>query len=358
MALTAQLSLPTASAARYVDALCDEFKQLEIEAVRAENGAEIVLRRGLGVARLAAMPDRLSIHAEADTEQGINILKFLLGMRLEKVAAAESPDVVWTGYGADFEVLPNFREITVVRNVEVTPHMRRVTFAGRDMARFCGREIHVRLLFPPLGVEPPEWPKPGRNGRPAWPPLERRPAARVYTIRSFDVARNEIDIDFVVHGDEGIAGPWAMKAGPGETIGILGPGGGEPDPAAWYFFGGDETAIPAIARHLQELPAEARGLVFIEVADAAEEQAMESPEGIEINWLHRNGVAAGRSNLLEDVVRSVAWPEDKANCLVWLGAEAAAARAVRAYLRNEVGFARDNTFVIAYWRHEDTPEEE
>lgn len=358
MTHVAELNVQTGQAADYVDRLCAVFGELEFETVREGRAAAILLPRGMGTARLDPVGDVLRVRAEAATEQGISALKFMIGLKIEEVAKPEAPEVVWTGYGADFEVLPGFREITVVRNRAVTPLMRRVTFSGRDLGRFGSTQIHVRLLFPPEGLAVPEWPRPGRNGRPAWPPEERRPAARLYTIRAYDKVRDEFDIDFVCHGDGGVAGPWAMSARPGDTIGILGPGGGEFDSADWYLFAGDETAIPAIARHLEGLPANARGVALIEVADAAEQQEISAPPGVELRWLHRDGLEAGRNTILGDAVRGVPWPDDISGCFAWLGAEAATARDIRAYWRDEIGLDRNRFFAVAYWRHELSAENE
>jgi NADPH-dependent ferric siderophore reductase len=358
MAFSAQLSIPTLSANRYVDALCEELATMEIEAVRDGDGARIELPRALGTARIEADDQSLRVHAEAASERGISALKFILGLRIEKVAEAEKPELIWTGYGADFTVLPSLREITVARVTDLTPHMRRITFTGHDMGRFHGEEIHVRLLFPPAGLERPEWPKPGKNGRPAWPPEERRPATRVYTIRDYDKERGTVDIDFVLHGDHGIAGKWALAAAPGQMIGMMGPGGGEPEPAGWSLFAGDETAIPAIARRLRALPPQARGVALIEVADSSEQQQLASPAGMAVTWLHRNGAEAGRNTLLLDAVRAAPIPENRDDCLFWLGAEAATARAARTLWRDELQLPRKAIRALAYWRHDLTEGEE
>lgn len=357
MTFSAQLRIPTASAGRYIDSLCEELADLEIEAVRDAEGARIELPRGLGSARIDGDDDGLRVHAEAPSERGISALKFILGLRIEKVAETEKPDLVWTGYGADFEVLPSLREITVTRVAQVTPRMRRVTFTGRDMGRFQGEEIHIRLLFPPAGLAQPEWPVPGKNGRPAWPPEGRRPAARVYTIRDYDEAQGTIDIDFVLHGDHGVAGSWAAAARPGQMIGMMGPGGGEPDPARWHLIAGDETAIPPIARRLRALPPDTRGEVLIEIADAAEEQPLAMPSGMTLRWLHRNGLEAGRNTMLLEAVREISIPEDRDGCKFWLGAEAATARAVRTLWRDELQLPRKAISAIAYWHHDLTDEE-
>lgn len=358
MTFSAQLSIPTLSASRYIDTLCEDLATLDIEAVREAGGARIELPRELGTARVEADERNLRVHAQAASERGITALKFILGLRIEKIAEAEKPELTWTGYGADFEVLPSLREITVSRIVDLTPHMRRITFTGHDMARFQGEEIHIRLLFPPAGLERPEWPTPGKNGRPAWPPEERRPASRVYTIRDYDKALGTVDIDFVLHGDHGVAGKWASTARPGQTIGMMGPGGGWPEAAEWHLFAGDETAIPAIARHLEALPSHTRGIVLIEVADAKEQQRLAIPAGMVLTWLHRNGSEAGRNTLLLDAVRAAAIPESTKDYQFWLGAEAATARAVRTLWRDELQLPRKAIRAIAYWRHELTEADE
>lgn len=352
MTFVAELSVPTASADRYIDALCQDLAEIEMETTRDAAGALVSLQRDMGIARIDSTPDGLRVRAESEIERGISVLKFILGMRIEKIAIEERPQLEWTGYGADFTVLPSLREITVVRVEEVTPHMRRVTFAGTDIARFCGDEIHVRLLFPPKGLEKPEWPTPGKNGRPAWPPEDRRPATRVYTIRSFDADRQEVDIDFVLHGDHGIAGKWAATAEPGDLIGMMGPGGGEAEPALWYLIAGDETAIPAIARKLEAMSADAKGVAFIEVADTAEEQPLRVPPGVRLTWLHRNSLEPGQNTILADAVRRVVLPDSSEGCAFWLGAEAATAREIRTYWRDELKLPRKQISAVAYWHHE------
>ena len=101
-------------------------------------------------------------------------------------------------------------------------------------------------------------------------PRELWPTTRTYTVRSWDPVTRELAIDFVVHGDEGLAGPWALRAAPGDQVTFLGPGGGYgPDASAdWHLLAGDESALPAIAAALEQMPAGAVVHAFVEVADA------------------------------------------------------------------------------------------
>src|SRR5690606_21164117 len=91
-------------------------------------------------------------------------------------------------------------------------------------------------------------------------PRELWPRLRTYTVRAWDPDALELTLDFVHHGDEGLAGPWAANARPGDELFMLGPGGGyAPDPGAdWHLLAGDESALPAIAASLEALPEGAR----------------------------------------------------------------------------------------------------
>jgi NADPH-dependent ferric siderophore reductase len=196
----------------------------------------------------------------------------------------------------------------------------------------------------------PVWPIMAADGRQAWPEGER-PVSRVYTIRRIDVEAGEVDIDFVLHdGDDMPGARFGMEAGPGAIVGVTGPGGGNLKQAARYLFLGDETALPAISRMLEELPPEAEATAFVEIADEAEKQALSLRPGIDLRWLSRDGRPAGTTTLLEDAVRSVdrVWPEGDIH--VWVGCEQAAARAIRGFVRKEMRLPRERHLVAAYWR--------
>lgn len=346
--LTAEVRLRTRLGKQYVELLCNDFEKDEIETAATPTGAQVHLPRGLGTAHIDVDAHELVIRAEAATEQGLSALKFILGLRLERAAEAENPDLAWTGHGCDLTVLPNFREIRVARIDAVTPLVRRITFTGRDLHRLAGDGIHIRLLFPPAGLDQPEWPRPGKNGRPVWPPVERRPATRVYTIRRIDLPASEIDVDFVLHGEHGTASGWAAKAGIGDVVGMLGPSPADLEAADWYLIAGDETAIPAIARMFEAMPRQARGHAVIEVADADEIQALTPPPGIELTWLLRAGRPAGDSDLLAEAALAITPPAlERVRC--WLGAEAQTARRLRHHWREVLHLPKDQVSAVAYW---------
>ena len=248
------------------------------------------------------------------------------------------------------------RTLQVLRTERVTPRMARVTLGGDELAGFPGDgpDQRIKLFFPMPGQHRPAMPR-ASSGGPVWPPGEPRPVIRTYTVRRFDAAAGELDVDFVLHGERGPAAAWAAAAAPGDWVGVSDPGGRyRPDPAALaHLVIGDESALPAIATVLEALsgtggvvPVE----VFIEVADAAEEQPLPAGPTTRVHWLHRGDRPPGQP--LTEAVISTGPPAgvDPGRCQAWLSAEAAAVRDIRAHLLDERGLSRRMVYATGYWR--------
>ncbi|TFV66963.1 UNVERIFIED_ORG: siderophore-interacting protein [Bacillus sp. AZ43] len=246
------------------------------------------------------------------------------------------------------------RVAEVVRTSQLSPHMVRVVLGGDGLAGFPAGEFtdhYVKLQFVPAGA-PYGVPFDGDEVR-AEQPRELWPVTRTYTVRRWDADAGELTIDFVHHGDEGVAGPWAASARPGDRIQLMGPGGAyAPSPAAdWHLLAGDESALPAIAATLERLPAGAPARVVVEVADAAEEQAdLVVGDGVDLVWVHRGHAAPGEQ--LVEAVRSVPLPAGTGH--VFVHGEAGAVRELRRYLKAERGLAPEFTSISGYWRRGDT----
>ena len=243
------------------------------------------------------------------------------------------------------------RRLAQVRAVsQLTPKMVRIVLAGDELSGFvsAAHDDHVKLFFPPPGTEKPVLPTQGPNG-PVYPEDAPKPAARDYTPRRYDAAANTLTIDFVLHG-EGPATSWATHARPGHFLGVGGPRGSfiVPDDFDWYLFAGDETALPAIARRLEELPAGARAIAAIEVADAAEEQPLASRARLDISWLHRDGAPPGETPLLLDAIAALALPPGEG--YAWVAAEAGTAKSVRRHLVDARALPKDRVKAAAYWK--------
>lgn len=172
------------------------------------------------------------------------------------------------------------------------------------------------------------------------------PVTRTYTIRAVDAAAGTLDVDFVVHGDEGLAGPWAARATAGDTISLMGPGGGfAPDAEAdWHLFAGDLSAVPAIAAALEALPADAAGQAFLEIESADAEIALVAPAGVEVTWIVD---AEHDTETLAAAVRGAAWPDGRVQ--VFAHGERESMKAIRRVLFDERGLERDQVSLSGYW---------
>ncbi|MYQ89251.1 MULTISPECIES: siderophore-interacting protein [unclassified Streptomyces] len=240
------------------------------------------------------------------------------------------------------------RATEVVRVTTVGAGLLRVTLGGAGAEGFQAHspDEHVKLIFPdPDGTL--RLPEP--NGAMlSWP----RPAlvSREYTVRRYDQDAGEIDIDVAAH-DGGLASDWARAARPGDVMHVAGPPGGLIVPHTYdrYLLAGDITALPAIARWLEELPRSAKGWAFVEVVDAAQEIELSAPEGVEVRWLHRGDLPAGTGDALERAVTAVTVPEGE-RVYVWVAGEAGQIKPLRRWARDELRLDRADHDITGYWK--------
>jgi NADPH-dependent ferric siderophore reductase len=243
----------------------------------------------------------------------------------------------------------------VVRTERLTRHMVRVVLGGEELAGFDAGEYtdhYIKILFAAEGAVYPE-PWDMEQIRADFP-RDQWPRNRAYTVRSWDPAHRELSVDFVVHGDEGIGGPWAARVQPGEHVYFLGPGGGyAPDPEAdWHLLAGDESALPAIAAAMERIPAGATVHAFVEVDGEQDEVKIITPDGDGPVWLHRGGRPVGEA--LVEAVTSLEFPAGTPH--VFVHGEAGFVRDLRRFLRLERGIPRERLSVSGYWRAGQTDE--
>ncbi|MDU9390097.1 siderophore-interacting protein [Pseudomonas sp. zfem002] len=231
------------------------------------------------------------------------------------------------------------RQLTVLRVTELTPRMRRITLGGVQLQGFIslGSDDHVKLLFAnnaeeQAAMDALDLPRDGI-----------KPTMREYTPRRIDLVNNELDLDFVLHGD-GPASTWAAQAEPGQRLNIAGPRGSlvVPDIFDSYLLVGDETAIPAIGRRLEELPAGRKVLALIEIEDEQERQPLPSKADVEVIWIERQ-----RDDLLQ-VLADLSLPSG--DLYAWVALEKALTRKAKALLLEHKGIADDRIKAAAYWR--------
>lgn len=296
---------------------------------------------------------------------------------------------------------------------ELSPHLVRVTFVSADpgedtLANFAdaGADTRVKLLLPPE-VGGLDRIVPGFDWYQQWRGLsdERRPAMRTYTVRSVRPATAdrgvEVDVDLVLHGVGGPASAWAtallaaergtghevdrdvLLCGPNAAHG--GPYGGRewraPSPARDLLLVGDETALPAIAAILAELPADATGTALIEIPSAVDELELRTPARFSVRWLARDEVpevgqgalmlraalgwapaAAGAAGVqldddesVDDLLWEVPEPADhgvagQPGIRAWVAGEAGAVREIRRHLVGACTLSRREVAFMGYWR--------
>lgn len=240
------------------------------------------------------------------------------------------------------------RRLEVLRVVDITPRMRRITLGGEQLAGFAslGSDDHIKLLFAQNAAEQAALESPTFSVKGEGP----QPAMRDYTPRRIDLSSGELDIDFVLHGD-GPASTWAEQAKPGQHLHIAGPRGSMIVPNIFdsYLLVGDETALPAIARRLEELPAGRKVLAVIEIADEHEQQALDSAADVEVIWVVR-----GRDDLL-GAVRELQVPQG--SLYAWVATETKLSRQVRRVLLDEHTLNDEFVKAVGYWRAEGSSEE-
>lgn len=272
----------------------------------------------------------------------------------------------------------------------LSPSFVRVTFAGEALAHFAdnGYDQRFKLIFPAPACGFDKMPTSER-----WYselralPEEEQCGVRTYTVRAVRHALREVDVDMVLHEAHGEdeCGPalrWLREAAVGDRLLLLGPDARWEGPhggvdfhapeGAELLIAGDETALPAIAAILEDLPITARGKAFVEVPEAADAMALDAPEDVEVVWLARGGAAWGellvpavteaargmdfaRTEQFDEVEDEMIWeaPQEVAqsDAYVWIAAETGVVKTLRFTIRKELGLPKESGAFMGYWRN-------
>lgn len=241
------------------------------------------------------------------------------------------------------------RKLQVRRIKRPRPRYQLITLGGNDLADFetLSPTDHVGLIPPLAG----ELVLPGlSDGRLTWPE-GGRPPMREYTVRRFDPEAREIDVRVLMHG----AGPvadWAAGVAVGDEIGVVGPRVSKlmPDDYENYLFVGDLTAVPAIARWLEQLPQGAMAQVLIAANSEEDVIELKCDEPIFVLWLTEGGsVPADR--LAPMLAPLQLYSPDT---FAWAAGEAVAMREVRRVLLDKPELSPDTVKVTGYWRRDES----
>ncbi|WP_052664771.1 siderophore-interacting protein [Nitriliruptor alkaliphilus] len=246
---------------------------------------------------------------------------------------------------------------TVIRTEWLTPDLVRLVLGGSGLAAFdpvpC-TDAYVNVALPPRGA-----PYAGafdvdevkvRHPREWWPHRRR------YTVRSWDPERRELTLDIVIHGDQGVGGPWAAAARLGDVLVFGGPAGSyRPDQTAdRHLLVGDESALPAIAASAEAAPHGTQVTARLLVNGPAHEVPFTSPGQLDLRWLHRTGDPAVDVHLLADEVRGLDLGTGRVQAFVH--GEAEEVRAIRRHLLADRSLAQADLSCSPYWRRHLTDE--
>ena len=255
----------------------------------------------------------------------------------------------------------------VVRTDRLSPHIVRVVLGGKGFDTFQPigfTDSYCKLVFVRDDTDVAALPSPLTLDSFAVLPEQHQPPIRTYTLRWADTDRRELAIDIVVHGEHGVAGPWALSARPGHPAYLMGPSGAyAPDPAAdWHLIAGDESALPAIAATLHALPPGAIAQVFIEVAGPDDEIPLESPADVDVNWIYRGGRSdlvpedrAGDHAPLIAAVKQARWLPGQVQVFIH-GEAQTVMHNLRPYIRKDRGVDAKWASISGYWRRGRTEE--
>lgn len=234
------------------------------------------------------------------------------------------------------------RRVQVSRVQVLSPAMRRITFTGAELEGFAVNDpaSYMKLIFPEPGQTEPTRPLPDGP---------RANTMRTYTPLALRPEVQEVDVDFVLHG-EGPASTWAAQAHIGQVLFLMGPGPGYALPlqATAHLLVGDDSALPAFETILARLPATARVRVVVEVTSAAEQRTLSSPAQLDVQWVVRGPDNSRADQALEAALRQAGPPDALTH--VYLACEAGAMRRLRQLLTDEMGVARSQIVGRGYWK--------
>ncbi|HWM34104.1 MAG TPA: siderophore-interacting protein [Pseudolysinimonas sp.] len=245
----------------------------------------------------------------------------------------------------------SLRRASVTAARTVVPSIVRITLAGPELAGFAslGPTDHVKLFLPDPATGVLTMPEATEDGM-------RRPAgagpiiSRDYTPLGVHVAPDggtTLDLDFVLHGDEGPASAWAAQAAAGQELGIGGPRGSRLAPVGIgrLLVVADETALPATRRWLGLIPASVPVTALFDVADETVAGYFEGADArVDAEWLYREDDAGQ----LEEALRSLGPIDD--DTYVFMAGEATTLIPLRRYLRRELGLPADQVAASGYWK--------
>jgi len=287
-----------------------------------------------------------------------------------------------------------FFRAPVTAITDLTPSFRRFTFGCADLADYGdpGYDQRVKIVFPTDTIGLDAMPS-GEDWYMQWREMaeDERPPFRTYTTRQVRNDAREVDIDMVAHDVLGPASAWISRAAVGDEVLILAPTTAHtgvsygidfvpPARTENLLLAGDETAAPAIAVILEQLPREAKGIVVLEMPHQDDAAYLPRHPGFEYRVRGRGDrerhellvpavedaaaqlVPAGAGVAVEeiDIDKDILWEVPRtakggaalksAPLYSWLAGESGAIKSLRRHLVADQGVDRRAVAFMGYWR--------
>lgn len=230
----------------------------------------------------------------------------------------------------------------VTRVEEISPTVMRVVAEPAGKARAESQGLvgeYVRIITGKAGEVLPAASMDG--SKPKW---KQATTSAKYTVRSYQEETGALEVNIVLH-EKGAGTSWARTVKPGDLAHFLGPKSGYEisDDYDYYLLAGDETGLPGMARWIESMPYDARGVAFIEVAGDESRQTIDAPEGFELVW-----VDARVPGALADAVKG--WELPDGAIFTWLAGESTSLQPLRSWVRRELGVPKGHGYSKGYWK--------
>ncbi|KAF1072826.1 MAG: hypothetical protein GAK45_00041 [Pseudomonas citronellolis] len=288
--------------------------------------------------------------------------------------------------------------VELKRREQLGPALTRFVFGGPEVAQMgtLAADQRIKIFFPDAQGRAPQL----AGDDPAWYQNYRsldaavRPPVRTYTLRALRAEQQEVDVEFVLHGETGPASTWATHARVGDRLQFAAPNAlyqGDPGGYEWKPPAGvrevlliaDETALPAVAgifEQLASLETPPRVQAYLEIPEDADRLALAGLSGAEVHWLPRAGgevpvehgqrmveavhrarlPAPGQAldpavqELAEiDIEQEILWEQASSaetGFYAWVAGETAAVMTIRRYLVRERQIDKRSLALMGYWR--------